>query len=127
MKCKTALWLFLVSLPLSSFSQVRDELLYKISTIQELNLRLDSLVLVKNDIKYSDDVTIYFNLKIDSLGEVHSAHVIKKNNFNDELIYDVVNYIETYFNLRFLFDDFRYKYPGHKYVFVSFKYKSLRN
>jgi hypothetical protein len=72
------------------------------------------------------DVEIIFTFKIDSIGEVLSAHIRKSDNLNSKYHYNICYLIESMFLVKFLYDEYKYQLIDPKYVFVTYVYDSGR-
>ncbi len=78
--------LYILLLPLTAFSQK----LRVCNDADELHSAIDSIIkkeFYKDSI--GDSVKIYFHIKIDSVGEIHSCHILRTPNLNID---------EQYFN-----------------------------
>lgn len=89
---------------------------YNIYDEASLFIALDSLILKRFYKNPSEDLKIIFVFKIDSIGEVHSAHIVrnKKLKFND--LHIICNEIEYKFNLKFVYEMYKANFVGKKYV-----------
>ncbi len=91
-----------------------------------LNKALDSTITKDVYENSLDNIMILFAFKIDSLGEVHSAHIGRSINFKQDSYYRICSYLENNINLLYLFKRFkdRPEFKGKKYVIALFKYKN---
>lgn len=86
MRIKFIRYLFLTSL-ISLFnlhliySQGTNSFILEPNSIEEFSVILDSIITKDYYINLKEDIEIFFTFKIDSLGEVHSAHILKSRNF----------------------------------------------
>lgn len=94
---------------------------------ESLDIALDNII--KKDLyeNQNNNVTIVFSLKIDSKGEVHSAHIRWYKNIDFKDFYTICNAIETNFKLVFLYDRYKDSFPEKKYVTCRYSYCSLRD
>ncbi len=93
-----------------------------------LDLALDSLIHKEFYENPNKDLKIVFTLKIDSIGEVHSAHIRKSSNLRIKKTFTICYEIESNFNLKFLYDRYknRIEFAGKKYVMCNYPYSSNR-
>jgi hypothetical protein len=108
------------------YSQGRSNFLIRPASTEQLSIILDSMITKDYFVNPNEDVEILFTFKLDSLGEVHAAHILKSKSFLEKYSYDLCSTIENYIFLEFLFRQFQYKFIGLRYVKVSFLYKSRR-
>ena len=85
---------------------------------------LDSLIKIKFYEDSCKDIRVSLALKIDSIGEVHSAHILQSENLSHEYYNTICIQIELYFNLKFLYDRFRGRRLFKRYVWVTYPYVS---
>jgi hypothetical protein len=81
--------------------------------------------LIKNDCLMDTtlEVRIVFIFKIDSVGEVHSCHLLNVSNVKELSKYPLCYHIETYFNLLSLYKEFKHYSYGAKYVYANYIYQ----
>lgn len=91
-----------------------------------LDVKMDSLIKKEYYLNPDEGIKIVFTLKVDSIGEVHSAHIRWSKNLNPQFSYTICNEIESSFVLKFIFEEFKDKWVQGKYVFCSYPYFSDR-
>ncbi len=92
-----------------------------ISSDEELRKEINGII---EDHCFSDENfknKIVFTLKIDSIGEIHSAHIRRADNLHTNCYYEISNQMENRFNVKYLFYRFQENIYG-KYVKVNFPY-----
>lgn len=99
---------------------------YKPSSLESL----DSLVnvLIPKDY-YTDrkkELLVVFTLRVDSLGEIHSAHMRRSSNLNQKYYYDVCRRLEDEVYVKFLYDKFYDRSIHTKYVRVDYLFSSKK-
>ena len=94
----------------------------------ELSLKDRMAKLVHKDfyIDTTKSIKIFFTFKIDSLGEVHSAHIRKFENLNANEHFHICYEIEKNFNLLFLYNRYKNTYENKykKYILISYPYSN---
>lgn len=101
-------------------------LLYNIPDKASLDIALDSLILKEFYENPSEDLKIVFTLKIDSIGEVHSAHIRWSKNLKFEEFFTICNELESKFNLKFIYEMYKANFVGEKYVMCDYFYRNNR-
>ena len=106
------------------FVQAQEISNIQITNERELKLEIGKLIDPKFVIDSTKLVKLIFEFKIDSLGEVHSAHVRWSEYFRcqDYYPYTICNKIETSFNLLFIYERYKWEFEGLKYVYAMFPY-----
>lgn len=94
----------------------------KIPNKDILNVKLDSLIEKAYYLNPDEGIKIVFTLKVDSIGEVHSAHIRWSKNLNTQFSYTICNEIESSFVLKIIFGEYKDKWAQNKYVFCSYPY-----
>lgn len=94
-----------------SLHQIRDE--------NHLREKLEKLIVEEYYIDTTSDLKTIFELKVDSLGEVHSAHIRWSQNLKISAYYPICREIESTFNLMFLYNRYKKEFLGGKYVYAS--------
>lgn len=77
-------------------------------------------LLKKHDLHVSK---IVFAIKIDSVGEIHSCHMIVSDSLPQINSYSICCEIERCVNARFLYEEFKWAFPTEKYVSVYYPFK----
>ena len=72
------------------------------------------------------ELKVAIDFKIDSLGEVNSAHIRWSNNLGCEKYYPICREIEQDVRLKFVYDKYKDQLMGVKYVFWTYPYFSDR-
>ena len=91
-----------------------------------LDLKLDKIIAKDFYIDSSKELKAVFTLKIDSLGEVHSAHIRWSKNLKSNNFYDINREIEFNLRLPFIFNEYKDEFIGEKYVIGRYPYFSKR-
>lgn len=99
---------------------------YYISDKVSLDLALDSLILKEFYENPDEELKIVFTLKIDSIGEVHSAHIRWNKNLKFEEFFKICNELESNFNLEFMYEKYKANFVGKKYVVCRYAYCNNR-
>lgn len=110
----------------STYSQSINSDFFVIPNKSTLDLRMDSIITNEYYIDTNEEIKIVFALKIDSIGEIHSAHIKWSKNFNIKYSYNICNELESNFMVKFLFDEYKYRFKKNKYVFCSYLYSNIR-
>jgi hypothetical protein len=98
---------------------------YVMSNNNSLNSVMDSIIVQKYLKIDNEDLSIAFVLKVDSIGEIHSAHIRQSKNLKFEYYYEICSELENNINVKFIFD--KYKIPGDKYARCIYRYRSNRD
>jgi hypothetical protein len=86
------------------------------------------LIIIKDFYKDSTlPVKAVFVCKIDSLGEVHSAHLRWDNNLQLKSHYIICIKIESKINLKYIYNKYKRDFIGEKYVVCTYPYSSNRD
>ncbi len=102
-------------------SQVCKEVI--INSKDDLDIQLNNIISKEYHIDPATNIRIIFLFKIDSLGEIHSAHIRYSQNFNTNKYYAISKFIEECVKAPFLFSSFKDDFSG-KYVLVDVPYFS---
>jgi hypothetical protein len=97
-----------------------------LSDLNSINLLLDSLI---NKDFYNDSnapIKILFIFKVDSIGEVLSAHVFRNTNLKTEKIHLIYYFIESYFSVKFIYEEYK-EWDRQKYVHFHYPYSNIRD
>ncbi len=113
--------IFIFLLSFSIFVRAQDT---QILDKDMFDIALDSLIEIKFYEDSCKDIRVSLALKIDSIGEVHSAHILQSENLSHEYYNTICIQIELYFNLKFLYDRFRGRRLFKRYVWVTYPYMS---
>ena len=100
-----------------------------LSTEEELSCKLDTFIGKDFYINPNETLKIVFRLKVDSTGEVYSAHVVWSNNLKFDKYYDiytVCHRIESVYRVKFIYDRYKDEFLNKKYVICDFPYFSNR-
>ncbi len=101
--------------------QLQKDKVFICNSLGDLNNTLDVNFKNLSD-SSSIGLKIYFTLKIDSLGEIHSAHIRWSSNFNTTMDYELCSFLETKVNVKFLYNEyFNSSFPS-KYVYCNYPY-----
>lgn len=93
-------------------------------SIKHFAMAVSDLLKEEDFIDTSQLLKVAFSLRIDSTGEVLSAHIIKATNLQCTSEYGICRSIENKFNLKDFYDKFIYFYPdyyykGSKYITIG--------
>jgi len=91
---------------------------------QELKQGIEKLIDPRSVIDSTKLIRLIFDFKIDSLGEVHSAHITWSENYQYAGHFSICSKIEMSFNLKFFYERYKGKFRGSKYVYIRFPYFS---
>ena len=97
-----------------------------ISSKLQMDLKLDSIILKDYYVDSTRELKIVFTFKIDSLGEVHSAHIRWNNNLKVDDFYKICHEIESSILLKTFYDKYKDDFIGFKYVYCRYPYFSNR-
>ncbi|MBK7221757.1 MAG: hypothetical protein IPH94_10655 [Saprospiraceae bacterium] len=70
------------------------------------------------------ELKVVFTLKVDSIGEVHSTHIMWNKNLKCEEYYSICFEIEKNFILKFIYEKYKDEFIGEKYVLCRYPYFS---
>lgn len=76
------------------YSQNTSNNTFSIPDKNYLDLKMDSIISREYYLNPNEEIKIVFIFKIDSLGEVYSAHIRWSKNLKLEHCYNICNYIE---------------------------------
>lgn len=107
-------------------AQFIDETIVNIHNKKNLDLELDDFIEKKYYKKPSEELKVVFTLKIDSLGEIHSAHIRWNNNLKLEDYYSICHVLESKYRVKFMYDTYKNEFLGEKYVICRYPYFSNR-
>ncbi len=99
---------------------------YNIPDKASIDIALDSLILKEFYKNPSENLKVVFTLKIDSVGEVHSAHIRWNKNLKCEEFFTICNELESNFNLKFMYEMYKANFVGKKYVVCTYSYCNNR-
>lgn len=71
-----------------------------------------------------EDIKVVFTLKIDSLGEVHSAHIRWSVNLQKDKYYTICSNVEKHLNVKFLYYKFVDNKSSRRYAYCDYPYFS---
>lgn len=100
-----------------AYTQKNDSI-RRISDEHCLKEQMNKLVNKDYYIDTSSILKIVFELKVDSLGEIHSAHIRWSQNLKASGYYPICFEIESTFNVFFLYKKYKNEFLVGKYVFV---------
>lgn len=104
-----------------SFCQVCEKV--QVDSKEGLDIQLRTAISKDFIVDTTSNVTIIFVLKVDSLGEIHSAHVRYAKNFRWEKYLTISRFLESCIRAPFIFRNFRNEFT-EKYVWVDFPYSA---
>jgi hypothetical protein len=111
--------------PSRLISQSIDEsALNYITNDDSLKKELGILLNESNKIDSNEVLKVIFVMKVDSVGEVHSAHIRWAKNFNWISYYDLSRTIESKFRLPYFYKKYKNQFLGDKYVHVRVPFSS---
>lgn len=123
---KKVFFLIIFIISLSSYCQQ----VYSVKKQPTSKIALDSII---NDIitkKYyvneTEDLRVIFTFKIDSLGEIHSAHIRRSKNLKQDSYYDICHKIEKDIMAKFLYNQFKDDKIIQKYVSCDYPFSSKK-
>lgn len=114
----TLILIILTILPLQYCSGQSDEGSYFIKDEKSLNDQISKLITQENFIDTTIAIKAIFVLKVDSLGEVTSAHVRWSRNLKFYGYYDICRKIESEFKVPFLYPKYRENFLNGKYIYA---------
>src|SRR5687767_3114293 len=103
--------------------QINNEISFSINSKAELDSAMNVLILQEFLENPADPVKVGFTLKIDSLGEVHSAHIMWSLNIKFSKYYAISSLIENSYNLKFLYKKYKDEPRSGKYVKCNYAYQ----
>jgi len=89
---------------------------------EQVDSLLNTIVLDEHYIDRDKELKIVFAFKVDSLGEVHSAHIIWNVNLKSDVHYNICRSVESTLNAKFMYDECRDKEVAQKYAVCNFPY-----
>lgn len=94
---------------------------------EHLDLKMDSILLDKYYENAEQEIKVVFFLKVDSLGEIHSAHIRLSKNLKTDEYYSICSMVEEKLNVKFLYDEYKKDYIGDgRYIICVYPYFSNR-
>jgi len=108
-------------------AQCIDETVVNITDKKNLDLELDDFIEKKFYKDPSEELKVVFTLKIDSLGEIHSAHIRWNRNLKLEEYYTICHELELKYKVKFMYDKYKSDFLGERYVICRYPYFSNRN
>jgi hypothetical protein len=118
------LTIFIISL--SSYCQQ----LYSIKKYPTNKVSLDSMInkiiTKKYYVNETEELRVIFTFKIDSLGEIHSAHIRRSKNLKQENYYNICHEIEKDIVAKFLYNQFKDNKIIQKYVSCDYPFTSKK-
>jgi hypothetical protein len=92
----------------------------------QLYAALDSIILTRYYETTDSNLNMVFTFKIDSLGEVHSAHIRLSKNLKHSEYFTICNQIEWKFRMKFFFELFKNEDRLGNYVSCNFVFRKPR-
>jgi hypothetical protein len=120
---KNSFWLLICMINFTSYCQEKD-LKNQAGDKRYLDSLVNKLVSNKYYVDEKVSLKIVFTLKVDSLGEIHSAHVRWSRNFKADSTYEICREIEEKIMAKFLYDEFKDKQVKQKYVSCDYPFFS---
>ncbi len=96
----------------------------QIVDIESLDEKIAEVVFDDFLIDSTEEFKVVFTFKIDSLGEVHSAHIRWSKNLKQKKYYTICSKIESNFNLLFIYEKYKKEFEGEKYVYCRYPFFS---
>lgn len=107
-------------------AQFIDDAIVNISKKENLDLELDDFIEKNFYKKSSEELRIVFTLKIDSLGEIHSAHIRWNKNLKLEDHYEICHLLELKYRVKFMYNKYKNEFLCERYVTCIYPYFSNR-
>lgn len=119
--------MYLVSLifvTVNCYGQKND--ISNLKDLSSLDVKLNDFLTEKYYTNSDEDLQIIFTFKIDSIGEVHSAHILKSTNLPPNKTYLICLEIESNYRSKFIFEKYKnsLEFKGGKYVFFNYRFSS---
>ncbi len=92
----------------------------------ELDSVMDNLITEDYYVDTNKELKIVFTFKIDSTGQIHSAHIRWYRNLKLEDSYSICYEIETNLCVKFVYEKFKDYFIGEQYVYSDYLYRSNR-
>lgn len=105
-------------------AQHTSEIVVNIPDKESLDLELDNYIEKKYYEDSSAELKVVFTLKVDSLGEIHSAHIRWSRNLKLEAYYTICHQLESKYRVKFIFDKYKDELLGERYVICRYPYFS---
>ena len=109
---------------MSSYCQQMSSTKHRPGTKAALDSVVKELITKDCYVDVQKDLNVIFTFKIDSTGEIHSAHVRRSRNLKESRYYDICRKIEDEVNAKFLFNQFQDKERLQKYVSCDYSFFS---
>lgn len=122
MKGKHTLLLLFLILSIQAKCQCADCLKEPINSKEELDKRIAEILLKDFYVDSTQKVKVVITLKVDSLGEVHSAHIRWSRNLKLNDYYEISKKIESEFCIPFIYHKYEREFKNQKYVKVDYPY-----
>lgn len=125
MKHKYKIFLLLICVvSLSACCQQMTSSKYRPENKTTLDSVVKGLIVKDYYVDEQKDLGVIFTFKIDSTGEIHSAHIRRARNLKENNYYDICRKIETEVSAKFLYDQFQDKERFQKYVSCDYSFSS---
>lgn len=105
------------------FAQETKQFFRSVGNAEELYTIVDSIISSSYYENPEAPLKVAFTFKIDSLGEIHSAHIRMSSNLKSEKIYTVCDEIESKYRVRFLYEAFENVDRIGKYVRCNYLFQ----
>jgi hypothetical protein len=121
MKSKNKYYMILLLLSLFMSSKINaQQIRYDITDKLKLDSAIMQLITPNDIIDTSATAKLVFAFKIDSLGEVRSAHIRWSDNIKNISYYNICMEIELNFNLIFLYNQYKKRAEYEKFAFIMY-------
>jgi len=114
----TGLSLFMIAY--SCFGQGND--VHYVCSKEQMDSILKTIILDDHYIEKNKELKVVFSLKVDSLGEIHSAHIRWSINLSKDAYYDICTKIENTINAKFLYMECENQFILQKYVTCNYPF-----
>lgn len=116
----------MVLIGLGSSGFIQDQSVLIIHNQEALSSQLDKFITKEFYEDKLSEVKAVFTLKIDSSGEIHSAHIRRSTNIIPKKVYFICHELESKYQVKFMFDRYEKQLTGGKYVYCNYPYFSNR-
>ena len=96
--------------------------LHVLSSKKQVDSVLNSIILDEHYIEKGEELKVVFSFKVDSLGEIHSAHIRWSVNLVNDSHYSICRTIENTVNAKFMYAECRDVEVVQKYAVCNYPY-----
>lgn len=96
--------------------------LHVLNSKEQVDSVLNNIILDEHYIERNKELKVVFSFKVDSLGEIHSAHIRWSVNLLNDVHYKICRAIEKTINAKFMYEECRDVEVIEKYAICNYPY-----